>query len=100
MTETVARTHEQARPRSRGRVSKFLIAEVGGAVRRVGGTRPMLVSDAGVLAAGWVERALPHLTDARIEWRLWHDLTPNPKDVEIEAAFESYQDGGCDALLA
>jgi alcohol dehydrogenase class IV len=96
--------------RTRGRVSKFLIpevifgvgtlAEVGGAVRRVGGLRPMLVSDEGVLAAGWVERALPHLSDVHVEWRLWHDLTPNPKDVEIESAFEAYLESGCDALLA
>ena len=95
---------------ARGRVSKFVIpevifgvgtlAEVGAAVRRVGGRRPMLVSDPGVLAAGWVERAAPHLAEVRIEWRLWHDLTPNPKDFEVQAAFESYLESGCDALLA
>lgn len=95
---------------TRGRVSKFVIpevifgigtlAEVGGAVRRVGGHRPMLVSDEGVLAAGWVERALPHLADVRVQSQLWHDLTPNPKDFEVEAAFESYREHGCDALLA
>jgi alcohol dehydrogenase len=95
---------------TRGRVSKFVVpevifgigtlAEVGGAVRRVGGHRPMLVSDPGVLAAGWVERALPHLAEVRVQSRLWHDLTPNPKDFEVEAAFESYRESGCDALLA
>jgi 1,3-propanediol dehydrogenase len=95
---------------SRGRVSKFVIpevifgigtlAEVGGAVRRVGGQRPMLVSDPGVLAAGWVERAMPYLADVHVQWRLWHDLTPNPKDVEVEVAFESYLESGCDTLLA
>ena len=94
----------------RGRVSKFVIpevifgigtlSEVGGAVRRVGGHRPMLISDPGVLAAGWVDRALPHLADVRVRSRLWHDLTPNPKDFEVEAAFESYRESGCDALLA
>jgi alcohol dehydrogenase len=98
-----------ARP-PRGRVSKFVIpevifglgtlAEVGGAIRRVGGARPMLVSDDGVLAGGWVERAVPYLSDVGVEWRLWHDLTPNPKDVEVQAAFESYLESGCDALLA
>src|SRR5579884_3618731 len=81
-----------ARRPLRGRVSKFVIpevifgvgtlTEVGGAVRRVGGQRPLLVSDPGVLAAGWVERAMPYLADVRVDWRLWHDLTPNPKDVE------------------
>jgi alcohol dehydrogenase len=91
-------------------VSKFLIpevifgvgtlAEVGGAIRRVGGERPMVVSDPGVLAAGWVEQAVPILADVRVDWSLWHDLTPNPKDVEVQAAFERYLENGCDALLA
>ncbi|HTU88304.1 MAG TPA: iron-containing alcohol dehydrogenase [Solirubrobacteraceae bacterium] len=94
----------------RPRVSKFLIpevifgvgtlTEVGGAIRRVGGRRPMLVSDPGVMAAGWVEQAVPILADVRVEWSLWHDLTPNPKDVEVQAAFERYLESGCDALLA
>jgi 1,3-propanediol dehydrogenase len=98
-----------ARP-LRGRVSKFVIpevifgigtlSEVGGAVRRVGGRRPLLVSDPGVLAAGWVDRAVPYLADVHVQWRLWHDLTPNPKDFEVEAAFESYVESGCDAILA
>jgi len=113
----VSPTHGTAQPpvpshpgATRGRVSKFVIpevifgigtlAEVGGAVRRVGGHRPMLVSDPGVLAAGWVDQALPHLADVRVQSRLWHDLTPNPKDFEVEAAFESYIEDGCDALLA
>jgi len=57
MARPGARAEQRALPQSRGRVSKFLIpevifgigtlAEVGGAVRRVGGVRPMLVSDAG-----------------------------------------------------
>jgi alcohol dehydrogenase class IV len=111
LTPTPLAVVEAARPRPlRGRVSKFVIpevifgvgtlAEVGGAVRRVGGRRPMLVSDPGVLAAGWVERATPYLADVRVQWSLWHDLTPNPKDFEVQAAFESYLESGCDALLA
>lgn len=111
LTPTPPAVAKGAPPRlPRGRVSKFVIpevifglgtlAEVGGAIRRVGGARPMLVSDEGVLAAGWVERAVPYLSDVGVEWRLWHDLTPNPKDFEVQAAFESYLESGCDALLA
>ncbi|MGN6871011.1 MAG: iron-containing alcohol dehydrogenase [Solirubrobacteraceae bacterium] len=111
LTPTPPAVAEGVPPRPlRGRVSKFVIpevifgvgtlSEVGGAVRRVGGRRPMLVSDPGVLAAGWVERATPYLTDVGVDWHLWHDLTPNPKDVEVQAAFESYVESGCDALLA
>jgi alcohol dehydrogenase class IV len=110
VTSTRATTDAPASAPPRGRVSKLVIpevifgigtlAEVGGAVRRVGGRRPMLVSDPGVLAAGWIDRAVPYLADVRVDWRLWHDLTPNPKDFEVEAAFESYKESGCDALLA
>ena len=60
----------------------------------------MVISDPGVMAAGWIERAVPSLADASVRWRLWHDLTPNPKDFEVQAAFEIYLDSGCDALLA
>src|SRR3981081_2055709 len=94
----------------RPQVSKFMIPEVifgigtlrevGGAVRRVGGLRPLLGSDPGVLVAGWGEGALPHLADVHVECSLWHDLTPNPKDFEVQAAFDRYQESGCDALLA
>ncbi len=111
LTPTPPAVAEGIPPRPlRGRVSKFVIpevifgigtlSEVGGAVRRVGGRRPMLVSDPGVLAAGWVERAMPYLADLRVQCCLWHDLTPNPKDFEVQAAFESYVERGCDALLA
>ena len=109
ITSTPATTPRPSAP-PRGRVSKFLIpevifgigtlAEVGGAIRRVGGRRPMVVSDPGVLAAGWVERAVPHLDDVRVQHHLWHDLTSNPKEVEVQSAFEAYLESGCDALLA
>ncbi len=94
----------------RGKLEKFLIpetifgvgslAEVGDAVRRAGGSRALVVTDQGVLAAGWVDRALPHLAAAGLSWRIWSGLTPNPKDHEIEAGFADYQDSGCDVLVA
>nr|WP_236950037.1 iron-containing alcohol dehydrogenase [Mycobacterium sp. MS1601] len=76
------------------------LSEVGDAVRRVGGTRVLVVSDAGVMNAGWVERALPSLAAAGLEHVLWSELTPNPKDHEIISGFRTYVDAGCDALLA
>jgi 1,3-propanediol dehydrogenase len=94
----------------RGTLNKFLIpetifgvgslAEVGEAVRRAGGTRVLLVSDPGVMAAGWVDRAVPHLDAAALEYQVWSGVTPNPKDHEIEAGFQVYQDSGCDVLVA
>ena len=94
----------------RGKLEKFLIpetifgvgsmAEVGDAVRRAGGSRALVVTDAGVLAAGWVDRALPHLTAADVSCHVWSGVTPNPKDAEVEAGFECYAESGCDVVVA
>jgi 1,3-propanediol dehydrogenase len=95
---------------TRGKLEKFLIpetvfgvgslAEVGDAARRAGGTRALVVSDAGVLAAGWVDRAIPYLRWAGVEFRVWSGLTANPKDVEVAAGLQHYLAGGCDVLVA
>jgi len=94
----------------RGKLEKFLIpetifgvgslAEVGDAVRRAGGSRALVVTDPGVLAAGWVDRALPHLAAAGLSWQVWSGVTPNPKDTEVEAGFECYLESGGDVLVA
>lgn len=109
--DTVRRESEVSPPDpARGKLEKFLIpetiygvgslAEVGDAVRRSGGSRALVVSDPGVMAAGWVEQALPYLRSAGLSYRIWSDLTPNPKDREVEAGFEQYQENGCDVLVA
>lgn len=76
------------------------LAEVGDAVHRAGGTRVLVVSDPGVMAAGWVDRAVPHLAAAALEYRVWSGITPNPKDHEVDAGFQVYVDSGCDVLVA
>ncbi|HWM04785.1 MAG TPA: iron-containing alcohol dehydrogenase [Actinophytocola sp.] len=94
----------------RGKLEKFLIpetifgvgslAEVGDAARRAGGSRALVVTDPGVLAAGWVDRALPYLRDAGLSHQIWSELTPNPKDHEVEAGYATFADSGCDVLVA
>src|SRR5919202_3368182 len=76
------------------------LAEVGTAVARLGGRRVFVVSDPGVIDAGWLDRALPFIREAGLEYRVWRELTPNPKDHEVEAGFAAYASSGCDALLA
>lgn len=95
---------------ARGKLEKFLIpetifgvgslAEVGDAARRAGGSRALLVTDPGVLAAGWVEKALPHLRAAGLAYEVWARVTPNPKDHEVEAGFGVYREQGCDVVVA
>lgn len=92
------------------RVAKFLVpdiifgvgvlSEVGQAVRRQGGVHVFVVSDPGVVDAGWTSEAMGHLAGAGVSAELWSGLTPNPKDREVEAGCAAYQASRCDALVA
>ena len=96
-----------ARPRAR--LAKFhapeivfgpgALAEVGHCAARLGARRPFLVTDPGLMAAGWVAAAVAYLRQSGLHPAVWHDVTPNPKDHEIEAAFQRYAESGSDVII-
>ncbi|MDX1889758.1 iron-containing alcohol dehydrogenase [Mycolicibacterium sp. 050158] len=76
------------------------MVEAAHAALRLGALRPLLVTDPGLIAAGWVDEMIGHLAEQGVEVRVWSELTPNPKDHEIAAGYEVYRANGCDVLLA
>ncbi|MGQ0842175.1 iron-containing alcohol dehydrogenase [Actinokineospora sp.] len=76
------------------------LAELGYCALRVGARRPFLVTDPGIIEAGWVDEATRHLREAGLRPIVWHEVTPNPKDHEIEQAFAGYAAAGGDVIIA
>jgi alcohol dehydrogenase class IV len=76
------------------------LGEAGFSAARLGARRPLVVTDPGIIEAGWVDELLRHLRDARLDPVVWCDVTPNPKDHEIHAAYERYVEQGCDVIVA
>ncbi|QNJ96074.1 iron-containing alcohol dehydrogenase [Mycolicibacterium fluoranthenivorans] len=76
------------------------MAEAAHAALRLGGLRPLLVTDPGLIEAGWVDELVGHLRDQGVQAQVWSALTPNPKDHEITAGHEFYRSRGCDVLIA
>jgi alcohol dehydrogenase class IV len=76
------------------------MAEAAHAAVRLGALRPLLVTDPGLIEAGWVDEMLGHLKDQCVDARAWSGVTPNPKDHEIAAGYEYYRSHGCDVLIA
>jgi 4-hydroxybutyrate dehydrogenase len=65
---------------------------------RTGITRPLVVTDAGVRAAGVLQPALDALRDLPVAV---FDQTPsNPTEAAVRAAVEVYRQAGCDGLVA
>jgi alcohol dehydrogenase class IV len=75
------------------------LAELGHSTARLGARRPFLVTDPGLIEAGWVDEAIAYLGQVGLRPTVWHDVTPNPKDREIEAAFQRYAESGSDVII-
>ncbi|MDQ1006211.1 alcohol dehydrogenase class IV [Streptomyces sp. V4I23] len=75
------------------------LTELGHCALRLGGRRPFLVTDPGLIEAGWVDEAVAHLRRVGLRPVVWHDVTPNPKDHEIQAGFQRYAESGCDVIV-
>jgi alcohol dehydrogenase class IV len=75
------------------------LAELGHCAARLGARRPFLVTDPGLIEAGWADEAIACLRQGGLGPAVWHDVTPNPKDHEIEAAFQRYIESGSDVII-
>jgi alcohol dehydrogenase class IV len=76
-----------------------LLSQIGSCARRLGGHKVFLVSDQGLFSAGWVDKALKHIMDAGLEVVLYDNVTPNPKDVEVEAGALEYIRHRADVII-
>ena len=75
------------------------LSEAGFAARRLGAQRPFVVTDAGVVEAGWWTELAGHLAGADLVPTVWQGLTPNPKDHEVAVGAERYLESGCDVVI-
>jgi len=76
-----------------------LLSQVGSCARRLGGKKVFLVSDEGLFRAGWVDLVMKSLQEAGLTCILYDQVTPNPKDHEIQAGFMEYVTKGADVIV-
>ena len=60
----------------------------------------LLVTDEGIIKNGWVEDVIQSLDEAGIEYILFTELTPNPKDFEVMLGAEYFKNNRCDGIIA
>lgn len=68
--------------------------------RSLGAVRPLVVSDAGVEAAGWTARAIDSCRREGLEPLAFTGVSPNPRAAEVARGVEAFADGRCDAVIA
>jgi alcohol dehydrogenase len=60
----------------------------------------LMVTDPGLVRAGWVEKATSSLEVENILSVVFQSITPNPKDHEVTAGVRFYQENGCNVIIA
>ncbi|EPR33038.1 iron-containing alcohol dehydrogenase [Alkalidesulfovibrio alkalitolerans DSM 16529] len=63
-------------------------------------SRVLLVSDPGVMEAGWTEQVAESLRAAGVTPVLFADVSPNPRDHEVMRGADIYAAEGCEAIVA
>jgi alcohol dehydrogenase len=94
----------------RGELRKFVAPEIvfGAGARQLacryaknfGAERVLLVTDPGVIAAGWAGEVERALEAAGVAHSVYSGVTPNPRAEEIMAGAEHYRQRGCDVIVA
>ena len=72
------------------------VSHLAAELEALGVSRPMLVTDPGVTAAGLVDRVLPQLEAAAV----FDGVRPNPDIELVDRAADEYRDAGCDGVVA
>jgi len=75
------------------------LAEAGFCAGRLGARRPFIVTDPGIIEAGWVAELVLYLVDAGLSPAVWAGVTPNPKDHEVATGHAEYVDSGGDVII-
>ncbi len=68
--------------------------------KNLGGRKVMVVSDPGVVAAGWTGDVTQSLDEAGIAYVLFTGVSPNPRAEEVMAGARLYNAERCNALVA
>lgn len=75
------------------------INQVGDCCLRLGASKVFIVSDEGLIEAGWLEIVKKSCKEAGLDIITFTDITVNPKDYEVEHGRDMYLENECDAVI-
>lgn len=67
--------------------------------RKYGGKKILIVTDAGVIKAGWTDKIVTALDAIGISSVLYSDVSPNPRAEQVMAGAEFYHSHNCDVII-
>ncbi len=69
-------------------------------VKSFGAKKVLLVTDPGIIKAGWINKVEKNLVSEGIQYVIYKDITSNPKDYEVMTGVKVYKENGCDIIVS
>ena len=76
------------------------LSQIGQCARRLGGERVLLVTDPGIIDAGWVDETIKVLEKEDLKYVVYDNVVSNPRDFQVEEGVETYTKMECDVIAA
>lgn len=76
------------------------IRKLGEEVRKADGTKVLVVTDAGVIAAGLARRVENLLTEADLQYAVFSELQPNPVEADVWRGVDAFRSIDADCIVA
>jgi alcohol dehydrogenase len=73
--------------------------EIPAKIAALGGSKPLIVTDKGITAAGITEQITGLLNEAGMDYVVFDETVPNPTDTNVHDGVKVYQEQGCDSLI-
>lgn len=73
---------------------------VGQYARNFGAHKVLVVTDPGVIDAGWTAQVVASLEEEGLPYEIFSSITSNPRDREVMSGSEVFQAKGCDIIVA
>lgn len=73
--------------------------EIPGRLKNIGGKKPLIVTDQGIVKAGILKQITDILDAAGMPYSIFDQTVPNPTDNNVDAAFAVYTAEGCDSIV-
>lgn len=86
-------------PRTRLIFGNGTLSQVGELSRDLGGTRALIVSDPGIVNAGYVTRAASYLLEAGVQTRVYGDVRENPSTEDVDRCVEIAKEFKTDFII-
>ncbi len=76
------------------------LSKIGDCARRLGGERVLLVTDPGIIDAGWIDESLKYLEKEDLKYTVYDNVVSNPRDFQVEQGVQVYNREDCDVIVA